>query len=105
MKRVFLFFLVFIILIVAFAIGARTDAFVQGYRISSWDPPGFLSGVWHGLLAPYSLIARWFIDDVQMYALPNTGWFYDLGFLFGISGSLPIGWFAAILSVLLHLVS
>jgi hypothetical protein len=69
----------------------------------SYDHPGFFSGIWHGSLAPYSLIARWFIDDIKMYAIPNSGWFYDLGYLMGIAVSLPIGWLGAIVSFLGHL--
>lgn len=79
-----------------------SHAFVQSYNINSWDPPGLFSGIWHGLLAPWSLIARWIISDVVMYAVPNTGWLYDFGFLVGIIGSIPIGWAAAILSLLFH---
>ena len=78
-------------------------AFVQKYSYSEYDPPGIFSGVWHGLLAPYSLIARWFIDEGAMYAVPNTGWFYDLGFLIGMGGSIPIGWIAAIISAIGHI--
>lgn len=80
-------------------------AFVQEYQYSVWDPPGFFSAIWHGLLAPYSLIARWFIDYVVMYAIPNTGWFYDLGFLIGVAGSIPVGWVVAILSTIGHIFS
>jgi hypothetical protein len=67
----------------------------------SYDEAGFFSGLWHGLLAPWTLILRLFID-IEMYAIPNTGWFYDLGFLIGIIGSLPIGWIAAIISVIIY---
>jgi hypothetical protein len=81
------------------------EAFVQKYTYSEYDPPGFFSGIWHGLLAPYSLVARWFIDDGAMYAVPNTGWFYDAGFLIGVAGSIPIGWAAAILSIIGHILS
>ena len=79
------------------------DAFVQEHTYSEYNPPGFFSGIWHGLLAPYSLVARWFIDNTVMYAVPNTGWFYDAGFLIGVTGSIPIGWMAAILSAIGHL--
>jgi hypothetical protein len=61
--------------------------------------PGLLMGFWHGLIAPWSLIVRLFAD-VQMYATQNTGWFYDFGFLVGVGLSLPIGWIAAIISLL-----
>ena len=50
---------------------------------SAYDPPGFFYGVWHGLLAPWTLILRLFFD-IKMYAFPNTGWFYDFGFLNGV---------------------
>jgi len=76
------------------------NAFATEY---SYDEAGLISGIWHGLLAPYSLIARWFFSDVIMYATSNTGWFYDAGFLLGIVGSIPIGWAGAIVSALGHI--
>lgn len=81
------------------------NAFVPKNGYSDYNPPGFFSGIWHGLLAPWSLIARLFMDDVVMYAVPNTGWFYDTGFLIGVAGSIPIGWAAAILSTIGHIIS
>ena len=45
------------------------------------------------------------MSDVVMYAVPNTGWFYDLGFLLGVGGSLPIGWAAAIISTIGHIIA
>lgn len=60
--------------------------------------PGFLMGLWHGLVAPLSLIARFFLD-IEMYALPNSGVTYDLGFLIGIVGAIPVGWLATLISV------
>ncbi|EKD44220.1 MAG: hypothetical protein ACD_71C00209G0002 [uncultured bacterium (gcode 4)] len=73
--------------------------FVWDGYISSYDPPWFLMGIWHGLIAPYTLIVRWFID-IHMYAMPNSGWLYDAGFLIGLLGSIPIGWAATIISVI-----
>ncbi|MDD2891952.1 MAG: hypothetical protein PHQ95_03225 [Candidatus Gracilibacteria bacterium] len=64
--------------------------------------PGLFMGIWHGLVAPYTLIARYFID-IQMYAIPNSGFMYDLGFLGGMLFSLPVGWMAAIISVIIFL--
>ncbi len=86
-------------------ISNTANAFVQKNEYSDYNPPAFFSGIWHGLLAPWSLIARLFMDDVAMYAVPNTGWFYDAGFLIGIVGSIPIGWAAAILSTIGHIFS
>ena len=64
----------------------------------SYDPPGFFAGIWHGLLAPYTLVIRFFLD-IHMYAVPNSGWLYDCGFLIGVAGSFPIGWLAALLQL------
>lgn len=96
-------FIVLFLLVIIFIVPRQANAFVQQGQYSVYEPAGFFSGIWHGLLAPWSLIARWFIDGVEMYAIPNTGWFYDLGFLLGVSVSLPIGWIAAIISVVGHL--
>ncbi len=46
--------------------------------------PGFLLGLWHGFIAPISLVGSFFADH-RMYAFPNSGVLYDLGFLLGIS--------------------
>jgi hypothetical protein len=62
------------------------------------SPAGFFMGLWHGLLAPWTLLLRMFMD-IEMYAIPNSGWFYDLGFLIGLLGSIPIGWMCAILAI------
>jgi hypothetical protein len=45
--------------------------------------PGFFSGLWHGLVAPLAFVAS-IVSDVRMYAYPNTGVLYDLGFLLGL---------------------
>ena len=47
------------------------------------DPPGFFSAVVHGLLAPFALLVSIF-GDARIYAYPNTGFSYDLGYLAGV---------------------
>jgi hypothetical protein len=69
---------------------------------SSLDKPGFLMGLWHGILAPWSFLARAFGDFV-MYAFPNSGWAYDLGFLIGVPFCFHLGIPAALLEALLGL--
>ena len=64
--------------------------------------PGFLMGVWHGILAPLTLILRFFLDNVQMYATPNSGLGYDAGFLLGFIGAIPLGWLATIISLMFY---
>jgi len=93
-----------ILFLLLICIPTITGAFTTDYEFSSYNSSGFFWGIWHGLLAPYSLIARWFINDIIMYAYPNSGWFYDFGFLIGLVGSIPIGWAFAITSFIGHLI-
>jgi hypothetical protein len=39
---------------------------------------------------------------MEMYAVPNSGWWYDAGFLLGTWASLPVGWIAALIAVAQH---
>ncbi len=45
--------------------------------------PGFFSGLLHGFLILFSLIAS-LIVDVRIYAFPNSGWWYDFGYFLGV---------------------
>jgi len=53
---------------------------------TGFNPPGFWFGLLHGAIAPFALIGGFF-SDVRIYAFPNSGWWYDFGFVLGI-GSL-----------------
>jgi hypothetical protein len=48
------------------------------------DTPGFLLGLWHGLVAPLAFVGSLFAD-IRMYAFPNSGGWYDFGWLLGVS--------------------
>ena len=48
------------------------------------DVSGFFVGIWHGWIAPVSLVASLFNSDINIYAVSNTGWPYDLGFYMAI---------------------
>lgn len=52
--------------------------------------PGFFSGLLHGFLILVSLVGSIF-TDVRVYAFPNSGFFYDLGFAIGASAMLGGG--------------
>lgn len=41
---------------------------------------GFFWGIWHGWMAPLSLIIGFFNRNIRIYEVFNTGWLYDLGF-------------------------
>jgi hypothetical protein len=46
------------------------------------DAPGFLFGLFHGFTMMFSLIGELFTDN-RVYAFPNSGGWYDLGFVLG----------------------
>lgn len=43
-------------------------------------PAGFFWGVWHGWVAPISLVLGFFNKHIRVYEVRNTGWWYDFGF-------------------------
>lgn len=51
---------------------------------TSDNPAGFFWGIWHGWIAPISLIIGVFKDNIGIYETMNTGWFYDFGFYIAI---------------------
>lgn len=50
------------------------------------NPAGFFKGIWHGWIAPVSLIWGFFDHSVRVYEIHNTGWWYDFGFYIAIIG-------------------
>ncbi len=48
------------------------------------DPAGFFSGVWHGWIAPFSLIYSLFNSRIGIYEVYNTGFWYNLGYYMAI---------------------
>jgi hypothetical protein len=49
--------------------------------------PGFVLGLFHGLVAIVTLVASLFIR-VRVYAFPNSGFWYDAGFVLGFAASI-----------------
>ena len=47
-------------------------------------PAGFFWGIWHGWIAPISLIWELFNPEIRLYEPQNTGWWYDFGFYIAI---------------------
>ena len=46
--------------------------------------PGFIEGVWHGFIFPVAFIVSLFTDQIAVYAVPNSGVWYDAGYFVGI---------------------
>ena len=43
------------------------------------------AGLWHGIIAPITLVFSFFNSNIHMYEVHNAGSEYDLGFLLGIT--------------------
>jgi hypothetical protein len=44
----------------------------------------FLSGLWHGIITPFSFIVSLFSDTTRIYETNNIGKLYDFGYLLGL---------------------
>lgn len=58
--------------------------------LDSWlaqSPPGFWMGIVHGLVAPLALLGSIFLD-IRIYAFPNSGGWYDFGYVLGLFTSI-----------------
>ena len=74
------FVLLFLLVIFLFT-GCADAVSVEG--IVDDKPYGFLHGLWHGIIAPFSFVLSVFVDDVAMYGVNNVGTWYDFGFVLG----------------------
>jgi len=46
---------------------------------------GVVQGLWHGIIAPVTLIMSFSNENVQMYEVHNDGKEYNLGYLLGVA--------------------
>ncbi|WP_340588493.1 hypothetical protein [Erythrobacter alti] len=47
--------------------------------------PGFWWGLWHGFIFPFAWVGSLFSENIAVYAVPNTGGWYDFGFFLGVT--------------------
>jgi len=59
---------------------ADTVTFDQASNI---DPIGFWYGLWHGFTLGFSWVGSLIWDDISIYAIYNSGGWYDFGFFLG----------------------
>ena len=71
------------VLLVVTALGLLLTGCAHQPVSEAADAPGFFWGLLHGAISPYALIAGVF-SEVRVYAYPNGGWPYDLGFMLGL---------------------
>jgi hypothetical protein len=82
-KKSFLFILAACIMLAACADVSNVDSCVTA------EPYGFWSGLWHGWISGFAFIGSLFSDDIAIYAVNNTGGWYDFGFVLG-AGTLGV---------------
>jgi hypothetical protein len=46
---------------------------------------GLITGIWHGIISPVTLVMAIINSKAQMYEVYNNGSQYDLGFLIGVA--------------------
>src|SRR5215510_2496622 len=102
MKKLFLLILSLILLITitGCAPGSKVEVDVPASRITLNTPgpnpelnkagptgivAGILQGLWHGIIAPVTLVLSFFNENIQMYEVHNDGKEYNFGFLFGVA--------------------
>lgn len=69
-------------LVAALAVAACTAT--QSPSVVQPDAPGLLPGIWHGFLFPFAFAFSLFTDDIAVYAVPNQGMAYNVGYFIGI---------------------
>jgi len=53
--------------------------------VNTDSAPGLFSGLFHGFFILPAFIASLFVDDISIYAFPNSGGWYDFGYIIGVS--------------------
>ncbi|KGM38842.1 hypothetical protein S1OALGB6SA_1695 [Olavius algarvensis spirochete endosymbiont] len=77
MRKIFVILLVLAVLVLSACApgsGKFTDA----------EPANFLHGIWHGWIAPFTLIVSLFKRVIRIYETVNTGWWYDFGYYIAV---------------------
>ncbi len=75
---------ILVCIIVIILLFALTGCIPGDGKNTEKDPAGFFWGVWHGWIAPISLIGGIFNKDLHVYETFNNGWWYDFGFYIAI---------------------
>ena len=66
------------------ALGLTACAATEASTAVAAGAPGFWLGLWHGFIFPVAWVVSLFTDQVAIYAVPNSGGWYDFGYFLGI---------------------
>lgn len=78
LKKLILFILIISLLFVL------TGCMPGDEKYTEENPANFLSGIWHGWIAPISLIVSIGNNNTRIYETMNIGFWYDFGFYMAI---------------------
>ncbi len=53
-------------------------------KSTAQNPAGFFWGIWHGWVAPVTLIIGIFDGRIRIYEQANGGWLYDFGYYMAV---------------------
>lgn len=100
MKKLLVFVAILLVLVTGCAPGTDIEVNVPDTTIQLTTPganpllnepdengrlAGAGQGLWHGLIAPVTLVSSFFNENTQMYEVHNNGSEYNLGFLVGVA--------------------
>lgn len=54
-------------------------------KLEKAQPAGFLAGLWHGMIAPFTFFVSIWDTTVSVYETHNNGRSYELGFILGLA--------------------
>lgn len=77
-KKILFMTLIVVMLMVLTGCMPGDGSYVDGHQAN------ILSGIWHGWLAPLSLLRAFFNSDIRIYESYNTGWWYDFGYYIAV---------------------
>lgn len=79
------FFKILVICLVLLALLASLASCVPGDGVNHEKRrAGFFTGIWHGWIAPISLIYSIFNRNISIYEIHNNGFWYDLGYYMAV---------------------
>lgn len=84
MKKLLLIGIILVVVFVVTGCTAGPNAF-EDVPDTDGELAGFWRGLWHGIIAPITFVISLFNENIGVYAIHNTGGWYDFGFLFGFS--------------------
>jgi hypothetical protein len=69
-----------VLLLAACAAGVNPEVDLAG---DDGEIAGFWTGLWHGIILPFTFLVSLFSDNVNVYEVFNSGAWYDFGFVMG----------------------